>query len=577
MHKIFFKENHIFTDFSDTPFSKSAQQKAKSQAKPHQNLGQNPQQNPKKLHLISLGCTKNLVDSEVMLGRLSELTLSDEVSEADVIIVNTCGFIHSAKQESIGEILRVAGEKKEGAILVVSGCLSERYAKELEKDMPEIDIIIGVRDYDKIDSLLAKKGFFGAVPRLPNPPTLANPTKVSHASHINSVKTPSHANDTNSTNHAKSANPSSTKSTSSTQNLLSQSLSQSPQKSTTKSNASQIPTNPPRKNLGKNLASQDEVFLSDEHSKRVISNSAIHAYIKLSEGCNQSCSFCSIPSFKGWLRSRSIASVLAEVENLAQKGYKDFSFIAQDSSSYLLDFGVRDGLVALIKALDSSRVAKSSRIHYLYPTTTSYKLIEAIASSSSVQNYFDMPIQHIDDKMLKLMKRGAGEKKLREMLNLMRSLPNAFLRSTIIIGHPCEGEEEFGKLADFLGEGIFDRLNLFAFSSEEGTLAHTMSPKVPTKVVNARLNKLNKILKSQDKIRYRALKGTQIPVIVEGRASISEHFYSARDIRWGLEIDGEILINDSEIEDISVGYYEAKITEYKNGLLFGKILSKLKS
>lgn len=493
-----------------------------------------------------------------MLGRLSELTLSDDVGEADVIIVNTCGFIHSAKQESIGEILRVAEEKKEGAILVVSGCLSERYAKELESDMPEIDIIIGVRDYDKIDSLLAKKGFFGAVPRLPNPPTLAN-----------------HTNATNSTSHAKSANPSSTKSTSSTQNQLSQTPSQPLQKSTIKSNASQLPTN--RQNLGKNLASQDEVFLSDEHSKRVISNSAIHAYIKLSEGCNQSCSFCSIPSFKGRLRSRSIASVLAEVENLAQKGYKDFSFIAQDSSSYLLDFGVRDGLVALIKALDSSGAAKSSRIHYLYPTTTSYKLIEAIASSPSVQNYFDMPIQHIDDKMLKLMKRGAGEKKLREMLNLMRSLPNAFLRSTIIIGHPCEGEEEFGKLADFLGEGIFDRLNLFAFSSEEGTLAHTMSPKVPTKVVNARLNKLNKILKSQDKIRYRALKGVQIPVIVEGRASISEHFYSARDIRWGLEIDGEILINDSEVEDISVGYYEAKITEYKNGLLFGKILSKLKS
>lgn len=506
-----------------------------------------------------------------MLGRLSELTLSDEVGEADVIIVNTCGFIHSAKQESIGEILRVAGEKKEGAILVVSGCLSERYAKELEKDMPEIDIIIGVRDYDKIDSLLAKKGFFGAVPRLPNSPTLTNPTKVSHTS---SAKMPSPTNATNSISHAKSTTP---PITSSTQNPLSQTLSKSPQKSTTKSNASQLSTNPPSQNLGKNLASQDEVFLSDENSKRVISNSAIHAYIKLSEGCNQSCSFCSIPSFKGRLRSRSIASVLAEVENLAQKGYKDFSFIAQDSSSYLLDFGVRDGLVALIKALDSSGVAKSSRIHYLYPTTTSYKLIEAIASSPSVQNYFDMPIQHIDDKMLKLMKRGAGEKKLREMLNLMRSLPNAFLRSTIIIGHPCEGEEEFSKLADFLGEGIFDRLNLFAFSSEEGTLAHTMSPKVPTKVVNARLNKLNKILKSQDKIRYHTLKGVQIPVIVEGRASISEHFYHARDIRWGLEIDGEILINDSEVEDISAGYYEAKITEYKNGLLFGKILSKLKS
>lgn len=530
----FCKENHIFTDFSHT-----SEQQAKSQAKSHQN----PQ--TKKLHLISLGCTKNLVDSEVMLGRLSELSLSDNVGEADVIIVNTCGFIHSAKQESIGEILRVAGEKKEDAILVVSGCLSERYAKELENDMPEIDIIIGVRDYDKIDSLLAKKGFFGAVPRLPNPPKLA-----SHISPAISTKMPSYASNTNPTSHADFANGANP--------------------------ASQVLTNPPSQNR-KNLSSQDEVFLSDEHSKRVISNSAIHAYIKLSEGCNQSCSFCSIPSFKGRLRSRSIASVLAEVENLAQKGYKDFSFIAQDSSSYLLDFGVRDGLVALIKALDSSGAAKSSRIHYLYPTTTSHKLIEAIASSSSVQNYFDMPIQHIDDKMLRLMKRGAGEKKLREMLNLMRSLPDSFLRSTIIVGHPCEGEEEFARLEEFLGEGIFDRLNLFAFSSEEGTLAHTMKPKIPTKVVNARLNALNKILKSHDKIRYSGLKGVQIPVIVEGRASISEHFYHARDIRWGLEIDGEILINDSEVEDISAGYYEAKITEYKNGLLFGKILSKLKT
>ena len=500
----------------------------------------NPNANHKtpKLHLISLGCTKNLVDSEVMLGRLSKLELTNEPQEADVIIVNTCGFIHSAKQESVASILRVANERKNGAILVVSGCLSERYASELASEIPEIDIIIGVRDYDKIDSLLAKKGFsFLSEVKIPFTNLTPKNTKSEKTQ-----KTP-FVNQHFST-------PSNTPN----QNLI------------TQNHASQ--------NLTNNIfSSNNKVFLSDEHSKRIISNSAIHAYIKLSEGCNQNCSFCAIPNFKGRLQSRSIASVLTEVENLAKCGYKDFSFIAQDSSSYLLDFGIKDGLISLIKALDSSGVARSARIHYLYPTTTSYKLVETIADSSVVQNYFDMPIQHINEKMLKIMKRGSGAKKLKELLSLMRSIPNAFLRSTIIIGHPNEGEVEFSELSDFIAEGIFDRLNLFAFSSEEGTLSHTMKPKIPTKVVNARLNALNKILKSQDKIRYNALIGEKIPVIVEGRASISEHFYSARDIRWGLEIDGEILINQSEVENLGIGYYNAQITQYKQGLLFGKIIS----
>lgn len=471
-----------------------------------------------------------------MLGRLSALELTADAKEADVIIVNTCGFIHSAKQESVSEILRVSSERKKGAILVVSGCLSERYAKELESDMPEIDIIIGVRDYDKIDSLLEKKGFiFRQNQRIP----FADFTQKNLAKKIPQI--------------AQNQN-------------LSQ---QNSQKITTQKTSNQ--------NLSSTIfSSNDKVFLSDENSKRVISNSAIHAYIKLSEGCNQNCSFCAIPSFKGKLQSRYIASVLSEVENLAKQGYKDFSFIAQDSSSYLLDFGVKDGLISLIKALDSSGAAKTARIHYLYPTTTSHRLIETIAKSAVVQNYFDMPIQHISDKMLRLMKRGMGKSKLKQMLNLMRSIPNAFLRSTIIVGHPYEGEREFCELRDFIDEGIFDRLNLFAFSSEEGTYAHTMSEKIPTNVVNKRLNALNKILKSKDKTYYNALKGSKIPIIIEGRAEVSPHFYSSRDIRWGLEIDGEILINDSQIENLNIGYYEAQITEYKNGLLFGKILDTLR-
>ena len=232
-------------------------------------------------------------------------------------------------------------------------------------------------------------------------------------------------------------------------------------------------------------------------------------------------------------------------------------------------------MVALIKALDAQAIARNARIHYLYPTSTSEKLIEAIAASNIIQNYFDIPIQHIADSMLARMRRNIRKKRLKELLSLMRQTPNAFLRSTLIVGHPGESQEEFDELYEFVEEGIFDRLNLFAFSSEEGTLAHTMAEKIQTKTINARLNALNKILRTQDKHRYQTLKNTTLEVLLEGKSSISEYFYSARDKRWGLEIDGEILINESDIEYPKAGLYEAYISEYKYGLLFGKLTRAL--
>lgn len=466
-----------------------------------------------RLHLISLGCTKNLVDSEVMLGRLSACEISDEITQADVIIINTCGFIHAAKQESIQTILEAANARKNGALLVVSGCLSERYAKELEQEIPEIDLIIGVRDYVKIDALLEQKGF--ALPRFYAP----------------SPKAPNQALES------------------------------------------------------KILSSSDKVFLADEKHKRVIANSRLHAYIKLAEGCNQHCSFCAIPSFKGKLQSRSIESILQEVENLSKEGFVDFSFIAQDSSSYLRDQGQVDGLIQLIKALDSQNLAKNARIHYLYPTTTSPKLIEAMIDSPIVQNYFDMPMQHIADPMLKRMRRNHTAEQVLELLTLMKSAPNAFLRSTFIIGHPGESESEFEQLREFLAQGVFDRVNLFAFSSEEGTLAHTMSGAVPAKIANARLTILQKLLAKQAKERAKALQGARVQAFIESKSAISEYFYSARDRRWGLEIDGEILVNEIALESgehknedsgvLAPGLYEVQITQTKDTMLLGSVVRDL--
>lgn len=437
----------------------------------------------KKLHLISLGCTKNLVDSEVMLGALREYSITDEVSEADVIIINTCGFISAAKQESINTILEASAKRKEGALLVASGCLSERYHKELLEEMPEIDIITGVGDYDKINEMIEKK---------------------------------------------------------------------------------------------KGLLSH-QVFLS-ENSERVITGSKIHAYVKLSEGCNQACSFCSIPSFKGKLHSRSIESAIKEVNALCERGYEDFSFVAQDSSSYLRDLGEKKGLIHFIDALDKESKARSARILYLYPSTTTLELIEKIASSKIVQNYFDMPIQHISESMLKRMKRGVGREEHIKLLEAMRATPNSFVRTTVIVGHPQESEEEFNELCEFIKEFRFDAINVFAYSSEEGTSAYEMEGHIPSKVINSRINKLNKIITSQQKERAKAMLGERFEVIVEGKSEVSEYFYSARCLNWAPSIDGEILVNEIDIEGVEsleAGYYLLEVSEVKDSYIFGKVLEKL--
>lgn len=417
-----------------------------------------------------------------MLGRLREYELTDEVSEADVIIINTCGFISAAKQESINTILEASSKRKEGALLVASGCLSQRYHRELLEEMPEIDIITGVGDYDKIDLMIAKR---------------------------QGMQT-------------------------------------------------------------------HRVFLADEHHERIITGSSIHAYVKLSEGCNQSCSFCSIPSFKGKLRSRQIDSVLKEVENLSKRGYQDFSFVAQDSSSYLRDCGEREGLIKLIEALDQQSLARSARILYLYPSTTDLKLIETIANSKIVQNYFDMPIQHISQSMLTRMKRGVSREKHIELLKAMRDIPNAFVRTTLIVGHPQESEEEFEELCEFIKEFRFDAINVFAYSSEEGTSAHMMDGHIAPKVINSRIKTLNKIILSQQKARKKSMLGKVLPVIIEGKSEVSEYFYSARALSWAPQIDGEILINEVEIDGgIDAGYYEVKITQVKEGYVFGSVIARL--
>ena len=353
----------------------------------------------RKLHVVSLGCTKNLVDTEVMLGRLKSFEMTDTPNEADVIIVNTCGFIDAAKEESIQTVLNLHEARKNDSLLVMAGCLSERYKEELQKEMPEVDIFTGVGDYDKIDELIRSK---------------------------QSRFTP-------------------------------------------------------------------HVFLSD-NQERIITGSSSHAYIKLAEGCNQTCSFCAIPGFKGKLHSRTLESVVKEVKRLVQHGFYDFSFISQDSSSYLRDIGEKEGLIRLIEDIEKIEGVKSARILYLYPSTTSFELIDKIAKSPVFQNYFDMPIQHIDPEILKRMKRGIGSEKIDTLLKAMRSVENSFVRTSVIVGFPTESEEEFGRLCDYIEEFGFDRVNVFEYSDEEGTSSYELEPKIDPETIAKRLEAVTPIV-----------------------------------------------------------------------------------
>ena len=436
----------------------------------------------KKLHLVSLGCTKNLVDSEVMLGKLKDYKLTEIPQEADVIIVNTCGFINAAKEESLNTILTLHKERKKDSLLVMSGCLSERYKEELQKELKEVDIFTGVGDYDKIDEIIEKK---------------------------------------------------------------------------------------------KSAFSPETYLLRDE--ERVITGSTFHAYIKLSEGCNQKCSFCAIPSFKGTLKSRELESVVNEVKNLAKKGFWDFSFISQDSSSYLRDLGYKDALIDLIDEIEKIEGVKSARILYLYPSTLSDALIDRIISSPIFHNYFDMPIQHISDRMLKIMKRGAGKEVILRQLKKMREAENSFLRTSVIVGHPGESENDFRELENFLKDFDFDRVNIFAYSDEEGTKAYEMKDKIKKEIIDERIEALDSIVEEKFIKSLKKDLNKEIDIVIEGESSEHEYLLGARKIIWAPQIDGEILINDKEIEDdLKIGKtYKAKITQIAGDKLIGTVTKTL--
>src|SRR4051812_8466562 len=402
----------------------------------------------KKVGFVSLGCPKNLVDSEVMMGQLAEAgyEITNDAGDADTVVVNTCGFIESAKQESVDAILEATRWKSEGkaARVIVAGCLVERYRDDLIKELPEVDAFIGT-------------------------------------SQINDI--------------LKAAD----------ENFDAAELSLQP------------------------IGNKTSNYLYDYDTPRIRATDSHTAFIKIAEGCDRPCAFCSIPSMRGSFRSRRFGSIIKEARDLAKQGVKEVVLIAQDSSRYGEDLGEVDALAALIRALGEIDELEWVRVMYAYPTHISDAFLAAIAETPKAVKYLDMPLQHASRNVLKLMKRGGTRESLERLIARVRErVPGITIRTTFITGFPGETEEDFDELLAFVRNCRFDNVGVFTYSDEEGTPAFDLPNKVDPKLAKQRRNRL---MKEQAKISRQLNKakiGRTFPVIFEGLSQESDMLFQGR-------------------------------------------------
>lgn len=405
----------------------------------------------KKVALISFGCAKNLVDSEVMLGYLDRAGYSfvTNPGEADIVVLNTCGFIEPAKQEARGALKEAVAFKKKGKKTVAVGCYVERYKDSLAKKYPEIDVWLGVNDYDKIVQAIEGKPF--------------KKSKI--------------------------------------------------------------------------------CFLYDHTSPRFIQTPLVWAYVKISEGCSHQCSFCAIPLIKGPYRSRSISSILREVEELSSRGTKEINLISQDTTYFGRDQELEDGLPLLLQELLKIQKIEWIRILYGYPEEISPSLIE-IMKEDRICSYLDIPFQHSNPKIIKKMKRGMDGKKALELIQKLRKkIPDIALRTSLVVGFPCEGKKEFEDLEKFVQEAKFDHLGVFTYSKEEGTDCFNLGDSVKEKVKRKRKEKIMEI---QTEISFENNKkylNKRIDVLIEGTLKENSDILIGRGRFQAPEVDGMILID----------------------------------
>lgn len=420
-----------------------------------------------KIALESLGCSKNLVDAEIMMGILNEkgYKLTGNFEEADVILVNTCGFIESAKQESIQTILEFA-ELKETAnlkLLIVTGCLAQRYADELKEEIPEIDAIVGTGSYQNIDEILAE---------------LSEKHQIVSLNNIE--------------------------------------------------------------------------FAYDENLPRYVSTPSHMAYLKIGEGCDNKCTYCIIPKLRGKYRSRKMEDIIAEAKKLAERGVKELVVIAQDTTKYGLDLYGEEKLANLLEELAQIEGFKWIRVMYSYPESITEELVKVIKKYDNICNYFDMPIQHASNRVLKLMNRKTAKEDILSKINMIRShIPDATLRTSIIVGFPGETEEDFNELAEFIKEAQFDKLGVFTYSREEDTPADKLPNHLEEEVKVERQEALMMIQQGISEEKNNNKIGNKYEVLVEEQ--IEDNVYVGRTIYDAEEIDAIVYVKS--IRNLQVGEF----------------------
>ncbi len=473
---------------------------------------------PTKVGFVSLGCPKNLVDSEVMMGMLAQAgaELIPRAEDADVIVVNTCSFIEAAQQESVNTILEMAQHKGSGRArkLVVAGCLVERFRDEIRKNIREVDAVIGTGE---LENILAAAGV-GPAPAA-NPPFNILPSRPE--------------------GDARAA-----------QGRFS------------------------RDNWDGAIADLPN-YLYDDGTPRILATPRYTAYIKIAEGCDHPCSFCIIPQLRGKFRSRRFESVVAEAERLAHSGVREITLIGQDTTCYGEEFGLKDGLALLLEKLAYIEELRWIRFLYAYPNKITGRLLETIAAHGKICSYIDVPLQHASPTVLKRMKRGGGaDIFLRSIEKMRRTIPDVTLRTSFITGFPGETEKEFEALCEFVREVEFDWMGAFAYSDQEGAGAYAMEKKLPAREIERRRKYLMKIQRGISKRKKKGLVGREFDLLLEGTSEESELLLEGRTAMHAPEIDGKVFVNDAPegLEPQPGEFYRCQITEAHDYDLVGRII-----
>jgi ribosomal protein S12 methylthiotransferase len=440
-----------------------------------------------KIGLVSLGCPKNLVDGEVMLGYVQQAghEITADAKDADVIVVNTCAFIDNAKQESIDAILEMAQHKRDGKRLVVTGCLGERYRDELKKEIPEIDAVLGTGEVADIVAAIEGGGLQGrgmklgaGVQPLPFHPKAAS-----------------------------SPDP-------------------------------RLPTPDPR---------PLPTYIYDADTPRVMTTPKHFAYVKIAEGCDYTCAFCIIPTLRGAYRSRTRESIVKEARALAARGVKELLLISQDTTFYGIDRQERGALAKLLRELNEVEGLEWIRMLYLYPTTITDDVLAAMAECEKVCQYVDLPLQHASADVLKRMRRPGNRQTYDKLLARIRDrVPGVTLRTTFIVGFPGETEEDFAQLEGFVEDTGFDHIGVFTYSHEEGTRAHAVADDVPAAVKRRRRDRL---MKRQQRIvaaRQQSRIGSEVAVLIDGPSAEHELVLQGRLEGQAPEIDPVVYLTDCD-------------------------------